>query len=133
MEQFVRQIDAIGTDYIGKFAVRGPILLFGIFDGPADKMRDQRRLASLKLHCQAGGWRTKHQIDSMQKRLLAHIILIPATFLTGCLTINTVLVAAKCQHKDMQRGKMIEKCLAGSQTDRHRVNQSGQRFFANKE
>ena len=69
----------------------------------------------------------------MQERLFAHIIFIPATFLTGCLTINTVLVAAKCQHKDMQRSKMIEKCLAGSQTDRHRVNQPGQRFFANKE
>ena len=133
IEQFVRQIDAIGTNYIGKFAVFGQILLFGIFDGPADEMRDQRRLASLKLHCQARGRRTKHQIDGMQERLFAHIILIPATFLTGCLTINTVLVTAKCQHKDMQRSKMIEKCLAGSQTDRHRVNQPGQRFFANKE
>ena len=40
IEQFVRQIDAIGTNYIGKFAVFGQILLFGIFNGPADEMRD---------------------------------------------------------------------------------------------
>ena len=61
----------------------------------------------------------------MQERLFAHIILIPATFLTGCLTINTVLIAAKCQYKNMQCGKMVEKCLACCQTDGHRINQAG--------
>src|SRR5262249_45115277 len=103
VDYFLGNIDEVGDDRKGQFALVAEILRAGIVVDVFDKHRVESRFAPLELDMQPRGRRLEHEVNDSASDLDWHVVpcSVGGDGYHCCVAIETAQVAPACHPKNM--------------------------------